>query len=110
MDILAAMQPFLASILEVSVSSPTPGAVVALILACLLLLMSAFVSGSEIALFSLSSSDMNEMDEDKNVADRKIMTMLSQPDRLLATILITNDFVNVAIVMLLKIVRLLKLT
>ena len=70
MDILAAVQPFLTSILEVSVSTPTPGAVVALILACLLLMMSAFISGSEIALFSLSSSDMSAMDEDKNISDR----------------------------------------
>ena len=98
MDILAAVQPFLTSFLDITVCRPTPGAVVALMLACLLLMMSAFVSGSEIALFSLSSADMSTMDEDKNLSDRKIMTMLSQPDRLLATILITNDFVNVAIV------------
>ena len=102
MDILAATQPFLTSFLNITVGTPTPGAVVALILACILLMLSAFVSGSEIALFSLSSADMSTMDEDKYISDRKIMTMLSQPDRLLATILITNDFVNVAIVMLLN--------
>ena len=61
---------------------------------------SAFASGSEIALFSLTSTDFEEMNEEKNISDKKIMAMLSQPDRLLATILITNDFVNVAIVML----------
>ena len=102
MDILAAVQPLLTSFLDITVGTPTPGAVVALILACILLMISAFVSGSEIALFSLSSADMSTMDEDKYISDRKIMTMLSQPDRLLATILITNDFVNVAIVMLLN--------
>ena len=102
MDILAAVQPLLTSFLDITVSSPTPTAFVALIIACMLLLVSAFVSGSEIALFSLSSADMSAMDEDKYISDRKIMTMLSQPDRLLATILITNDFVNVAIVMLLN--------
>lgn len=100
MDIFAAMQPLLTSFFNITVCAPTPEAVVALILACLLLIASAFTSGSEIALFSLSSADFNEMDEDKYISDRKIMTMLSQPDRLLATILITNDFVNVAIVML----------
>ena len=49
MDIFAAVQPFLTSAFNVSVSTPTPGAVVALIIACLLLMVSAFVSGSEIA-------------------------------------------------------------
>lgn len=102
MDILAAVQPFLTSFLDITVCTPTFGAIVALMLACMLLMVSAFISGSEIALFSLSSADMSTMDEDKYISDRKIMTMLSQPDRLLATILITNDFVNVAIVMLLN--------
>ena len=101
MDIFAALQP-LAFISGVTVTAPGVDAVVALILAGMLLLASAFVSGSEIALFSLSSTDLEEMDEEKNSSDKKIMTMLAQPDKLLATILITNDFVNVAIVMLLN--------
>jgi gliding motility-associated protein GldE len=101
MDIFTALQS-LAFIPGVTLSAPGFDALVALLLAGVLLLVSAFVSGSEIALFSLSSTDMEEMDEDKNPSDKKIMTMLSQPDKLLATILITNDFVNVAIVMLLN--------
>ena len=101
MDIFAAMQP-LAFISGVTVTAPGVSAVVALILAGMLLLASAFVSGSEIALFSISPADREDMDEEKNSSDKKIMTMLEQPDKLLATILITNDFVNVAIVMLLN--------
>jgi gliding motility-associated protein GldE len=101
MDIFAALQP-LAFISGVTVTAPGVSAVVALMLAGMLLLVSAFVSGSEIALFSISSADLEEMDEEKNSSDKKIMTMLEQPDKLLATILITNDFVNVAIVMLLN--------
>lgn len=101
MDIFAALQP-LAFISGVTVTAPGVSAVVALMLAGMLLLVSAFVSGSEIALFSISSADLEEMDEEKNSSDKKIMTMLEHPDKLLATILITNDFVNVAIVMLLN--------
>ncbi len=101
MDIFAALQP-LAFISGITLTAPGVDAVVALMLAGMLLLASAFVSGSEIALFSLSATDLEEMDEEKNSSDKKIMTMLTQPDKLLATILITNDFVNVAIVMLLN--------
>lgn len=99
MDILAVLQP-LSLIPGITFNAPDAAALVAFSLAVLLLMASAFASGSEIALFSLTSTDFEEMNEEKNISDKKIMAMLSQPDRLLATILITNDFVNVAIVML----------
>lgn len=102
MDIFAALQPLVISFFDIVISAPDTSSIIALVLALILLVVSAFVSGSEIALFSLTSSDIEELDKDKSVSDRKIKIMLSQPDRLLATILITNDFVNVAIVMLLN--------
>jgi gliding motility-associated protein GldE len=66
----------------------------------LLLLLSGFASASEIAFFSLSPSDLSEVDEDKHPADAKIRSLLDDVERLLATILITNNLVNVAIVTL----------
>ena len=48
------------------------GAVFSIILACLLLLLSGLASGSEIAFFSLSPNDLNELDEDKNRVDATI--------------------------------------
>ena len=69
-------------------------------LACLLLLASGFASGSEIAFFSLSPTDLNELDVEKNSADRQIKMLRADSERTLATILITNNLINVTIIML----------
>lgn len=86
----------------VTFHAPTVGAVVALILAALLLLMSGFASGSEIAFFSLSPTDINNLDTEKSDTDRKIQMLRDDSERTLATILITNNLVNVTIIMLLN--------
>ena len=70
------------------------------VLAALLLLASGFASGSEIAFFSLSPSELNEIDADRHASDGKIRQLLNDSERLLATILITNNLVNVTIIML----------
>ena len=85
---------------EVHLFPPTTGAVIAIILAALLLVVSGFASGSEIAFFSLSPSDLNELDEEKNPVDGKIQWLREHSERTLATILITNNLVNVTIIML----------
>lgn len=78
------------------------GAAFALLLALTLLYVSGFVSASEIAFFSLSPSDLNEIDEKNHPSDEKIKGLLDDSERLLATILISNNFVNVTIIMLLN--------
>lgn len=82
--------------------TPSLSAYVALGVAVTLLFCSAFVSASEIAFFSLSPSDLNEIDEENHSADHKIRKMKERNEHLLATILISNNFVNVAIIMLLN--------
>lgn len=84
----------------VTVMSPSLGAIIALMLAILLLYASGFVSASEIAFFSLSPSDLNEIEEEKSPSDAKIKSLLEDSEHLLATILISNNFVNVTIIML----------
>nr|WP_303776342.1 gliding motility-associated protein GldE [Bacteroides intestinalis] len=84
----------------ISVHSPTISAIIAIVLAGLLLFVSGFASASEIAFFSLSPSDLNAIDEKKHPSDEKIRKLLDDTERLLATILITNNFVNVTIIML----------
>ena len=79
---------------------PTLGATLAGVLACLLLFVSGYASGSEIAFFSLSPSDLSELDEEKHEADIQIKTLREDSERTLATILITNNLVNVTIIML----------
>lgn len=78
------------------------GATFALLLALALLYTSGFVSASEIAFFSLSPSDLNDIEEENHPSDSKIKALLDDSERLLATILISNNFVNVTIIMLLN--------
>ena len=78
----------------------TMGIFIAAVLAALLLFVSGFASGSEIAFFSLSPSDLSELDEEKTGTDRNIKMLREDSERTLATILITNNFVNVTIIML----------
>lgn len=66
----------------------------------LLLICSAFISGSEVALFSLSQKDVDEiLDKDFNKGTL-ISRLLEKPKKLLATILVANNFVNIAVVIL----------
>jgi gliding motility-associated protein GldE len=64
-----------------------------------LLILSALISGSEVAFFSLTKDDLKNTDEPKQV-DKTIISLLEYPKRLLATILILNNTVNVALVTL----------
>ena len=98
----AFLQLFAFALPEVSVTAPSAGAIIALLLAFVLLLFSAFASGSEIAFFSLTRSELDEAAENRSVSAQHLLAMLKEPERLLATILIINDFVNVGIVMLLN--------
>ena len=84
----------------ITVNTPSISAIIAIVLAGVLLLASGFASASEIAFFSLSPSDRNDIDERNHPSDDKISALLGDTERLLATILITNNFVNVTIIML----------
>lgn len=76
-------------------------AIVSLVISILLLVCSALISGSEVAFFSFTPATLNEMEESDSKTDKKILNALKQPQHLLATILIGNNFVNVAIILLL---------
>lgn len=79
---------------------PTVGVCFAAFLACVLLVVSGFASGSEIAFFSLSPSDINELEDSRQDTDQRILDLRNDSERTLATILITNNLVNVTIIML----------
>ena len=80
--------------------APSVGAIFAAILAAVLLIFSGFASGSEIAFFSLSPNDLNELEDSDDETDKQILALGDDSERTLATILITNNLVNVAIIML----------
>lgn len=66
----------------------------------ILLILSGLISGSEVAFFSMTPEDLNSCRESKKKSERQIAKLLDKPKKLLATILIFNNFVNVAIVTL----------
>lgn len=66
----------------------------------LLLIASALVSGSEIAFFSLDANDLKVLEEDGKKSSINILKLRERPRKLLATILISNNFINIAIVLL----------
>lgn len=70
-------------------------------LALLCLLISAFVSGSEIAYFGLQSGEIEELEEAEDTHSQKACTLLANSEKLLATILISNNLVNITMVVLL---------
>lgn len=69
------------------------------IILVLLFISSALISGAEVAFFSLSQTDLNELSNESKEANI-IVTLLEKPRKLLATILITNNFINILIVLL----------
>ena len=73
---------------------------IAIFFAIALLLLSAFASASEIAFFSLSPVDVDALEPDKRPSDKLVQELRDDNERTLATILITNNLVNVAIIML----------
>ncbi|WP_281766407.1 gliding motility-associated protein GldE [Neptunitalea lumnitzerae] len=66
----------------------------------LLLVGSALVSGAEVAYFSFTPSDIREVDEEKSPTGRIIYKLLSRPKKFLATLLIANNTINIAVVLL----------
>ena len=65
-----------------------------------LLLCSAFVSGAEVAFFSLSKTDLDEATQSKSKRQLIVVKLLGRPKKLLATILIANNFINILIVLI----------
>ena len=85
---------------DISFNPVSLGVVIAILITIVLLGLSAFASASEIAYFSLSPSDLSELSEERTEQDKAINMLRDDSERTLATILITNNFVNVTIIML----------
>ncbi len=66
----------------------------------LLLALSALISGAEVAFFSLSKEEINKASESKLSTQKIVVELLKTPQKLLATILISNNFINILIVLL----------
>ncbi len=95
------MEYFSASLpLILSISLNPFEIIIELISLLLLLVISALISGSEVAFFSLTPLEINSLEEHETKKNSLIIKLLEKPGRLLATILITNNFVNIGIILL----------
>ncbi|WP_243473167.1 gliding motility-associated protein GldE [Winogradskyella sp. MH6] len=74
--------------------------ITSIILLLILLVCSALISGAEVALFSLTKSNIDKGIEENSSAMQIIASLLERPKKLLATILVANNFINIAIVLL----------
>ncbi|WP_178990847.1 gliding motility-associated protein GldE [Winogradskyella schleiferi] len=74
--------------------------ITSIVVLVVLLLCSALISGAEVALFSLTKSNLDEGLEKKSAAMQIIASLLERPKKLLATILVANNFINIAVVLL----------
>lgn len=91
-----AINPFL----QLALQPFTAQAIVELTVVVVLLLFSALISGSEVAFFSLSADEKAGFEESNTRKSRMVVKLLGRPEDLLANILITNNFINVAIIIL----------
>ena len=94
------IQFLLDSLNDIQFVAPTIGVIMAMLLTLVLMGLSGFASGSEIAFFSLTPAEITEINAGKTAKDRAINKLREDSERTLATILITNNFVNVTIIML----------
>ena len=90
-------EPYCLLVLFLSFNGVFVAKVVVLVL---LLICSALISGAEVALFGLSQTDLNAIEEESTSRGKLIIKLLDRPKKLLATILIANNAINIGIVLL----------
>lgn len=95
------MEPALLIILQQNVLMPlTSGAIIGMVVVAILLFFSAMISGSEVAFFSLTPQHIFALKEQSSRKEALVLKLLEKPERLLASILISNNFINVGIVII----------
>ncbi len=84
--------------LEATGAATTSNATILIIVIIVLLLMTAVIAGAETAFFSLSAKDIHFLKSKEKGSARQASQLLDQPKMLLATLLVANNFINIAIV------------
>lgn len=92
------------SFLNINFYPITAGDIISLIISIILLFISGLISASEVSYFSFSPQDLEELEESEKKSAKDILKLIENPQKLLAGILIGNNFVNVAIILILTVV------
>ena len=85
---------------DISIQSITVGLAFDFIIILILLFCSALISGAEVAYFSLDPNEIEKLTNDKTKKAILVLKLLKNPNKLLATILISNNFINIGIIIL----------
>jgi gliding motility-associated protein GldE len=88
------------SVFNLSIALTDTSFITSIILLLILLVCSGLISGAEVAVFSITKANIDEGLEKKSVPMQIIAYLLQKPKKLLATILVANNFINIAIVLL----------
>lgn len=98
MDYHSVLYSFLAAPILSAIQAQ--GATVLVLILCLLLFFSFVLSGSEVALFSLTYKDINVLRAKQQAPFQRIVDLLEEPKTLLASLLIANSFINISIIII----------
>lgn len=85
---------------DIPINNPDINTIIGLVVLIILLFGSALMSGSEVAFFSLSPADLNKLKVSKSRQSRAVLKLYNMPEKLLSTILVANNSINIAIVIL----------
>jgi putative hemolysin len=91
---------FIATLSAITVNAPDFKIIIGLLVLILLLLGSAFMSGAEVAFFSFRPEDIEKFRSNKNKHAQTALKLYNKPEKLLSTILVANNTINIAIVLL----------
>ncbi len=94
------VSPYIQSFFQITINSITLNNAIELVVIVLLLIASALISGSEVAYFSLKPADLNTLKEKNTDKAHLLLSLLDKSEKLLATILVANNFINIAIVII----------
>jgi putative hemolysin len=83
-----------------SIYAPDLETIIGIVVLIILLLASALMSGSEVAFFSLSPADINKLKSSKSKRSKGVLRLYNMPEKLLSTLLVANNSINIAIVIL----------
>ena len=84
----------------IAVNAPDLKIIIGFIILIILLLGSALMSGSEVAYFSFNPDDIEKFKSDKSKKARAALNLYNNPEKLLSTVLVANNTINIAIVLL----------
>jgi putative hemolysin len=84
----------------ITVNPPDFKTIIGIVVLLILLFISALMSGSEVAYFSLSPVDINKLKSSRNKRSKAVLKLYNMPEKLLSTILVANNTINIAIVIL----------